>query len=122
MNLPAKCKRSVYMAYNQSMVNTGIHHRVYTIVRQIPRGKVATYGQIARIVGGISAQMVGFALAALPVHPEESAVPWQRVVNVRGHVSPHGAGFGSARQRLLLEEEGIAFNLEDQIDLSIYGW
>jgi methylated-DNA-protein-cysteine methyltransferase related protein len=104
------------------MVEKGTYQRIYAVVRQIPAGKVATYGQIARIVGGISAQMVGFALAALPVHPEETEVPWQRVINAHGRVSPHGAGFGTAQQRLLLEEEGILFNLEGQIDLSTFGW
>ena len=104
------------------MVEKGVHKRIYAVVRQVPVGKVATYGQIAHIVGGISAQMVGFALAALPVHPEEADVPWQRVVNAQGHISPHGAGFGSAEQRLLLEEEGVTFTLDGKIDLSIYAW
>jgi len=96
-----------------------LYERIYHTVRQIPRGKVATYGQIARIVGGCSAQMIGFALAALP---EGKDVPWQRVINRMGKVSPHGFGFGTALQRQLLEEEGIQFGMDDVIDLKEYSW
>ncbi len=96
-----------------------LYDRIYHAVRQIPAGRVATYGQIARLVGGCSAQMVGFALAALP---NGSDVPWQRVINAQGKVSPHGVGFGSMVQRTLLEEEGVVFNLEGIVDLKTYGW
>ncbi len=99
-----------------------VYERIYATVRQIPSGQVATYGQIARLVGGISAQMVGFALAALPAHPQEEAVPWQRVINAQGRVSPHGFGFGTAEQRMRLEEEGLVFDLEGRIDLERYAW
>jgi methylated-DNA-protein-cysteine methyltransferase-like protein len=93
--------------------------RIYAAVRQIPRGKVATYGQIARLVGGCSAQMIGFALAALP---QGSDVPWQRVINRFGKISPHGFGFGTFEQHRLLDEEGIEFGLEDRIDLEKFVW
>lgn len=63
--------------------------------------------------------MIGFALAALP---NGSDVPWQRVVNRQGKISPHGVGFGSMIQRTLLEDEGIVFTLDGEIDLKIYGW
>ena len=96
-----------------------LYDRIYAMVQQIPPGKVATYGQIARLVGGISAQMVGFALAALP---EGKAVPWQRVINAQGKVSPHGFGFGSAVQRERLEEEGITFDPEGRISFEQDGW
>ncbi|HMN61082.1 MAG TPA: MGMT family protein [Anaerolinea sp.] len=99
-----------------------LYQRIYAIIRQIPRGRVATYGQIARIVGGISAQMVGFALAALRTREDEEPVPWQRVINAQGKISPHGFGFGSAVQRDLLEEEGVRFDAQDRVDFSIYGW
>jgi methylated-DNA-protein-cysteine methyltransferase related protein len=101
------------------------YDRIYAIVQQIPPGKVATYGQIARLVGGISAQMVGFALAALPWGkdmPEGKEVPWQRVINAQGKVSPHGFGFGSAVQRERLEDEGITFDPEGRISFEQYGW
>lgn len=101
--------------------NTGprLYDRIYDTVRQIPAGRVATYGQIAHLVGGCSAQMIGFALAALP---KGSDVPWQRVINSKGMISPHGVGFGSMIQRTLLEDEGVVFNLEGVIDLKTYGW
>lgn len=99
-----------------------LFQRIYAVIRQVPPGQVATYGQIAQIVGGISAQMIGFALAALPSHPEEKDVPWQRIINAQGKVSPHGLGYGSAVQRQLLEEESVVFDLENKIDLAAFGW
>jgi methylated-DNA-protein-cysteine methyltransferase-like protein len=96
-----------------------LYQRIYDVVRQIPRGKVATYGQIARITGGCTARMVGFSMAALP---EDTDVPWQRVINSMGKISPHGFGFGSALQRQLLEEEGVLFDAEDRVDFIPFGW
>ncbi len=96
-----------------------LYERIYDVVRQVPPGRVITYGQVAKLVGGISAQMVGFALAALP---EGNDVPWQRVINAQGKISPHGFGFGSALQRDLLVDEGIEFGLEERIDLEKYSW
>jgi methylated-DNA-protein-cysteine methyltransferase-like protein len=95
-----------------------VYQRIYAIVRQIPEGKVATYGQIAEIVGGCSAQMIGFALAALR---PDSDVPWQRVINVKGQVSLRAGGGGSL-QRQLLEEEGVIFNEKGITDLNVFGW
>jgi len=96
-----------------------LYDRIYAVIRQIPAGRVATYGQIAHLVEGCSAQMIGFALAALP---DGSDVPWQRVINAKGRISPRGIGFGSMIQRTLLEEEGVQFSLDDSINLDIYGW
>ncbi len=96
-----------------------LHERIYSVVRRIPAGKVATYGQVARIAGGCSALMVGFALASLTPAKD---VPWQRVINARGYISPHGAGFGSAMQRVLLEDEGIEFDQTGKVDFSRFGW
>ncbi|HEY3344067.1 MAG TPA: MGMT family protein [Anaerolineaceae bacterium] len=96
-----------------------LYQRIYAMVRRIPSGRVATYGAIARLVGGCSAQMIGFALAA--PHTGED-VPWQRVINRAGKISPHGFGYGSALQRQLLEDEGILFDAEDRIDLDRFGW
>jgi methylated-DNA-protein-cysteine methyltransferase-like protein len=93
--------------------------RVYAIVRQIPPGKVATYGQVARLAAPCTARMVGYALAGLPTG---SDVPWQRVINHKGKISPHGAGFGSAMQRVLLEEEGVRFDAEGRVDWDEAGW
>jgi len=102
-----------------------LYDLIYAIVRQVPRGQVATYGQIARIAGRCSAQMVGFALAALPAFREREVaedVPWQRVINAKGMISPHGFGMGSQVQRDLLEEEGIIFDAQGVIDLAVFGW
>ena len=102
-----------------------LYDLIYDIVRQVPRGRVATYGQIARIAGRCSAQMVGFALAALPAFRDRETnadVPWQRIINARGMISPHGFGMGSQVQRDLLEEEGIIFNEQGIIDLFFFAW
>lgn len=92
---------------------------VFDIVKQIPSGKVASYGQISRLIPGCTARMVGYALASLP---KDSGVPWQRVINSKGKISPHGAGFGSALQLALLEQEGITFHVDNSIDFTIFGW
>ncbi len=92
---------------------------VFETVKKIPAGKVASYGQISRFIPGCTARMVGYALASLP---NQSGVPWQRVINSKGKISPHGAGFGSAMQRKLLEEEGVVFDSENRIDFNVYGW
>ncbi len=104
------------------MAETHLYARIYAAIRQVPRGRVVTYGQIARLIGGISAQMVGFALAALRTRENEEPVPWQRVINAQGKISPHGFGYGSAVQRDLLEEEGVHFDADDCVDFSVYGW
>jgi methylated-DNA-protein-cysteine methyltransferase-like protein len=89
--------------------------RVYALVRQIPRGKVATYGQIAQWLGWPrGARTVGWALRAL----ETDDVPWQRVVNAQGRVSLRG----DTTQQTLLETESVVFDHTGRIDLKVYGW
>lgn len=91
---------------------------IYAVVRQIPFGKVASYGQVARIAGhGIQARQVGYALAALKSGTD---VPWQRVINAQGRISLPGVG-GAIQQKLLLEE-GIEFDENDRIDFERFGW
>lgn len=96
-----------------------LYERVYIVVRHIPAGKVATYGQIAGIVDGCTARMVGYALAALGPN---TTVPWQRVINSQGKISPRSGGIGSALQRQILEAEGVVFDAWDKVDLAKYGW
>jgi len=96
-----------------------LYQRIYLLVKQIPAGKVATYGQIARMVGGCSARMVGFAMSALR-DGRDPEVPWQRVINAQGRISLHG--IGSAEQRFLLEDEGVVFDEADRVDFDLYGW
>ncbi len=95
------------------------HERIYAVVKRIPKGKVATYGQIARMVGRCTARMVGYAMAAVP---EGSRVPWQRVINSQGMISLRRSGDGEIRQRVLLENEGIIFSENGKIDLRIFAW
>lgn len=95
------------------------YEEVYAVVRRIPRGRVATYGQIARLLGRPgAARQVGYALAAL----RGDAVPWHRVVNARGAVSPRAAPGCDAAQRLLLEREGVAFDAAGRAALARFGW
>lgn len=101
--------------------STPLYQRIYAIVRQIPYGKVATYGQIARITGGCTARMVGYAMSALK-SGQFPDVPWQRVINAQGKISVFGDGIGNAMQRTLLEEEGIVFDAAGRVDFERFGW
>ena len=98
-----------------------LYHQIYDLVRQIPAGKVITYGQVAELVGGCTARMVGYAMAALK-RGTAPDVPWQRVINAKGKISIHGDGIGNAMQRVLLEQEGVQFDDNDRVDFSRYGW
>ncbi len=99
-----------------------LYQKIYDMVRQIPYGKVATYGQIARLVGGCTPRMVGYAMSALKNTQEGKEVPWQRVINAQGKISVFGDGFGNAIQRQRLEEEGVHFDLEGRVDFDVFGW
>ena len=96
-----------------------IYERIYLVVRQIPAGKVANYGQIASIVGGCTARMVGYAMASAP---DDSEVPWQRVINSQGKISPRGNDRSSEIQRLRLSEEGVYFNQNGKVDWKKVRW
>jgi methylated-DNA-protein-cysteine methyltransferase-like protein len=101
------------------------NHQVWDLVRQIPPGRVASYGQIARMIPvpegveaktyhAFSPRWVGGAMAACP-----DDVPWQRVINSKGEISPRP---GAEHQRRWLEEEGVHFNESGRIDLKTFGW
>lgn len=93
--------------------------RIYAVVRRIPHGRVATYGQVARVAGLPGrARQVGYALHALPA---ATAVPWQRVVNASGAISLHPMD-GGISQRMLLEKEGVRFDAAGRIPLERFGW
>ncbi len=93
---------------------------IYAVVSRIPAGRVATYGQVAALAGlGRGARQVGYALHALP---EGSDVPWQRVINSRGEVSPRADGGWEGYQRHLLEEEGVEFSAAGRVDLDRFRW
>jgi len=89
-----------------------LYQRIYEVVRHIPQGQVATYGQVAVVVGPpVTAQQVGEAMAALRDDHPEPSVPWQRVINAQGKVST------GQHQQQLLEREGIVFNAKGSTDL-----
>ncbi len=100
------------------------YEQVWQLASQIPRGRVATYGQLAQLIPcpagvepddyqALGARWVGTAMAACPGN-----VPWQRVINAQGKISQRP---GAERQRHLLENEGILF-VKDRIDLKVYQW
>lgn len=92
---------------------------IYDWVRRVPEGKVATYGQIARLAGKCSARQVGYAMAALQ---DGAGVPWHRIINSQGKISLRTGSEGHRLQRILLEAEGIVFSGNDEIDLRQYRW
>ncbi len=103
----------------------GFYQTVWKIVRQIPPGKVSSYGQIGGYIPtpqdvlpddylANRARWVGFAMAASP-----DDVPWQRVVNAQGRISSRQ---GAEEQRKLLESEGVVFDARERIDLARFGW
>jgi methylated-DNA-protein-cysteine methyltransferase-like protein len=93
--------------------------RIYAAVRKIPRGRVATYGQIAELAGlPRQARQVGYALAAL----RDSRVPWHRVIDARGEVSPRSDPGPERLQRALLEREGILFDAHGRVALAAHLW
>jgi methylated-DNA-protein-cysteine methyltransferase related protein len=92
------------------------YERIYTAVEQVPRGQVATYGDIAAIVGdGCDARIVGHALGALGARAP--TVPWQRVLSRTGGISTSGFG-----QRELLEAEGVTFDEQGHVKLDAHHW
>ncbi len=94
--------------------------RIYAVVERIPRGQVATYGQVARLAGfPRHARLVGYALHALP---DGSRVPWQRVINARGQVSPRAIPGWESLQVRLLEREGVRFDRGGRVALTHYQW
>jgi methylated-DNA-protein-cysteine methyltransferase related protein len=101
----------------QSTVTLNFFTRVYALVRKIPRGRVVTYGQVARAIGAPhGARTVGWALRVCP-----EQVPWHRVVNVRGEISLRPAT-GYHEQRVRLKAEGVRFGRTGKIDLKKYGF
>ena len=94
--------------------------RFYDVIRRIPRGRVATYGQIAALAGYAgSARQVGYALAALP---DTTTLPWHRVINARGEVSRRRRPGAELSQRMLLEREGVRFDARGRLTLDRVGW
>lgn len=99
---------------------SGAYERIYAVVDQVPRGRVATYGQIARIAGIPGhARQVGYALNALP---RSRKVPWQRVINAKGEISARSEPKFEKAQRALLEGEGVKFDDKGRVSFRRFGW
>ena len=113
------------MRFTSPPNQSAYYEMVWELVRQIPDGKVATYGQIAKMLpplqgveleayAAFGPRWVGGAMANCP-----DDVPWQRVINSKGEISQRP---GAQRQKELLLEEGVFFNDKGRIDLKKYGW
>jgi methylated-DNA-protein-cysteine methyltransferase-like protein len=99
-----------------------VFEKIYRLVLRIPRGRVMTYGQIARLLEErYSPRLVGWAMHATP--KDERNIPWHRVINSRGTISTGRVIIAEPdRQRLMLEAEGIVFDSRGHCDLSVYQW
>jgi methylated-DNA-protein-cysteine methyltransferase-like protein len=95
--------------------------RIYAVVARIPHGRVATYGQVAALAGlPRQARLAGYALHGLP---DDSELPWHRVINAQGRVSERSEpGPSEGLQRHLLEEEGVVFDDRERVDLKRFRW
>ena len=95
------------------------YQKIYEVVKQIPMGTVATYGQVAELAGNKRwARVVGYALH---VNPDPEGIPCYRVVNREGRLSEAFAFGGVNRQKLLLEADGVDV-VDNHVDLEVYQW
>lgn len=102
------------------MTESSFYDQIYTMVASIPKGRVASYGQIARLCGRPRhARQVGYALAALS---DDHEIPWYRVVNSKGEISTREKYGFTDYQRILLEDEGVEFNEHSRIYLKQFLW
>lgn len=98
----------------------GTYARIYAAVRRIPKGRVASYGQVATLAGLAGhARQVGYALHRLP---SATAVPWHRVVDAQGRIAKRAYPEDGMLQRMLLEREGVGFAAAGQVDLTRFAW
>ncbi|WP_192036017.1 MGMT family protein [Halomonas sp. YLGW01] len=91
------------------MANSAVLEQIYTIVAQIPEGRVTTYGRVAQMTEGATARMVGGAMRHLPTG---HGLPWHRVINATRRVTDHG---GAERQREKLRGEGVVFDARGRV-------
>ena len=99
---------------------TAFQSRVYRIVSACPKGKVVSYGSVAAMAGKPrAARAVGAAMRDLP---DDTRVPWWRVINSKGEISLRGFGHGPVIQRKLLQGEGVRFSRAGKVDWEKYGW
>ena len=97
------------------------YERIYRAVRKVPRGRVTTYGAIARMAGlPRQARLVGYALSALH---DGASLPWHRIINAQGRLSLERAGRSSGlTQRIRLEHEGVKVDAGGKVSLARFGW
>lgn len=102
------------------MARVTTYERIYRAVRRVPRGRVATYGQIAELAKASGPRQVGYALHALP---DGHDLPWHRIINARGMISLDSGGLGGGNlQRALLEAEHVVFDAKGRVDLKRFQW
>lgn len=112
------------------MTDKGVYSRIYRCIAQIPKGKVASYGQIAKIISASGARQIGYALSSTPADID---IPWHRVINAKGEISPRSSGPGSGKgkptkysgdseQHKRLAAEGVMPDKHGRIDLNAYRW
>ena len=100
------------------MAKRTAYQRIYAVVRRIPRGRVATYGQVAELAGLEGrARQVGYAL-----HNSPPGLPWHRVINAQGTISARASSDWGELQRHLLEAEGVEFDRTGRVDLKRFRW
>lgn len=95
------------------------YDRIYLVIRRVPRGRVATYGQVAELAKASGPRQVGYALHALP---EGHDLPWHRIINARGMISLDSVMGGANLQRALLEAEEVVFDANGRVDLKRFQW
>ena len=102
------------------MEKKSLYFLFYEVIQRIPKGTVATYGQVANIAGYSGyARQVGYALHSIPKGMD---LPWHRVINSKGKISIKKDGLYDNIQRILLEDEGIVFSNRNCVSLSTYQW
>jgi methylated-DNA-protein-cysteine methyltransferase-like protein len=120
---PAKKQRTATAPSSEERARTesepSSYQRIYRVVAKIPRGRVATYGQVAELADlPRAARQVGYALAAL----HDQKLPWHRVLNAAGEVSARSEPQFEGLQRAMLEREGVKFDARGRVSLAHYRW
>jgi len=89
---------------------------IYTLIKEVPKGQIASYGMIASLLPGVTARMVGRALSHMP---RGEKAPWQRIINASGAISPRS---GASKQRERLDKEGVTFRKNGNVDWAAHRW
>ena len=118
--MPARRSSTATRPAARDTAERSSYERIYAAVRRIPRGRVASYGQVAALAGlPRHARLVGYALHRLP---SSTTVPWHRVVNAAGRISKRAFAEDGLLQRMLLEAEGVRFRADGRVAMDDCGW